>query len=539
MKLALLFLGMLFTHIASVQSQNLNVKFRSKLSYGSQSCSNICGFVDATGREYALMGAEKGLSIVDVTNPDSPVQIIQIPGPTSNWREIKVRGSYAYVTTEGGGGLQIVNMTSLPDKKGIVYKSWTGDGAIAGKLTSIHSLHIDNNFVYLYGSKLFGGGAVVVDVTNPYTPKYVGNYQNKQMPYVHDGYVRNDTLYACHIYDGYYTIVDFRKKSAPVVLGTKETPTKFTHNSWLSQNSKTLFTTDENTKSFLASYDVSDPSNITELDRIQSNPGKGSIVHNTHILNVEGNDFAVTSWYRDGFTIVDVGRPSNMVQVGNYDTYPSGSGNGFNGDWGIYPFLPSGNLVVSNIEDGLFVYTPTYVRACYLEGTVTDSTTGMPINGASIQIQSISLTLSSKNTGEYAWGMPSPGGTYTVKYSKAGYFPKTITGVSLTSGNVNLQNVKLLSLAASIPEIEKVVVNAYPNPFTNDITVSYEFYGKLSAGTEITLTDMLGRTIEKSEITQLNGTHTMASDIVPGVYFVCIKNGTESSSRLKVIKVKQ
>ena len=101
MKLALLFLGMLFTHIASVQSQNLNVKFRSKLSYGSQSCSNICGFVDATGREYALMGAEKGLSIVDVTNPDSPVQIIQIPGPTSNWREIKVRGSYAYVTTEG------------------------------------------------------------------------------------------------------------------------------------------------------------------------------------------------------------------------------------------------------------------------------------------------------------------------------------------------------------------------------------------------------------------------------------------------------
>ncbi len=535
MKLPLLFICMLFTHL--INAQNLNVKFRSQLKYGSQSCSNICGYVDSTGKEYALVGAEKGLSIVDVSNPDSPVQLIQIPGPSNEWREIKVRGTYAYVTTEGGGGLQIVNMRSLPNKAGIVYKNWTGDGAIAGKLTSIHALHIDKNFVYLYGSKLYGGGAVVVDVTDPWTPKYVGNYQNKQMPYVHDGYVRNDTLFACHIYDGYFTIVDFRKKSAPVLLGTKETPTKFTHNSWLSKDSKTVFTTDENTKSFLTAYDVTDPSSIVELDRIQSNPKGGSIVHNTHIINVRGNDYAVTSWYRDGFTIVDVGRPSNLVQVGNYDTYPSGAGNGFNGDWGVYPYLPSGTIVVSNIEDGLHVFTPTYTRACYLEGTVTDSITGLPINRAVVQIQSIPLTDSTKNSGEYGLGMPAPGGTYSVKYSKTGYYSKTITGVVLTSGNVVFQNVKLRSLSSGISEFENASINAYPNPFNNDITISYELYGKLSAATEISITDMLGRTIEQKEVTQLNGTVTLSPNVGPGVYFIRVHNSTESSNPIKVIKL--
>ena len=142
---------------------------------------------------------------IDVTNPSNPVKVYQHTGPTgtqAEWQEIKVRGKFAYVTTEAGGGLQIFNLSTLPNVAGITTHSWTGDGAIAGQLTSIHSLHIDNNFVYLYGSKLFGGGAIVADLTNPWTPTYAGKYSvgTGNAPYVHDGYVRNDTLFASHIY---------------------------------------------------------------------------------------------------------------------------------------------------------------------------------------------------------------------------------------------------------------------------------------------------------------------------------------------------
>ncbi|MFL5762709.1 MAG: choice-of-anchor B family protein [Bacteroidia bacterium] len=443
------FKKLLFGAMASVAfcapaTAQLNVTFRAQLSYGSQTCANICGYVDTTGKEYALVGASLGMSIVDVSNPSAPVEVLQVPGPDNLWKEIKVRGKYAYVTSEGGGGLQIINMSSLPNTAGVTSTNWapTISGPGGGTLNTIHALHIDGKYVYLYGSNIFSGGAVVADLTNPTAPVYVGNYRNITSPYVHDGYVRNDTLYAGHIYDGFFSVVDFTNKSAPVELANQNTPNNFTHNTWLSQNSKVLFTTDEKSDSYLTSYDISNLSSIQELDRIQSNPGSNSIVHNTHIINVAGNDYAVTSWYRDGFTITDVGRPQNMIQVGNYDTYPAGSGDGFDGDWGVYPYLPSGTIVVSNIDEGLFVFTPTYVRACYLEGVVSDSTCGALLNNVHVTITAAGVNDSTDLVGQYRTGTPTPG-TYNVSYSHSGYITKTLTGIVLSPGVVNIQDVQL------------------------------------------------------------------------------------------------
>lgn len=448
MKLPKLLIGA-FAVLSSVVSmaQDLNVTFRSQLQYPGHTCANICGYVDSLGNEYALVGVSTGMSIVDVTNPSLPVEVLAIPNIDNLWKEIKVYGKYAYVTTEGGGGLQIVNLSSLPNTAGVTYHNWapTIGGTGGGTLGSIHALHIDGHFAYLYGSNLFNGGAIAADLTDPWNPVYAGVYEGTTASYVHDGYVRNDTLYAGHIYEGFFSVVDFTNKAAPVELANQTTPTAFTHNTWLSQNSRVLFTTDENDGSYLTSYDVSNLANIIELDRLQTTPGSGSIVHNTHIINVGGNDYAVTSWYKDGFNITDVGRPHNMVEVGRYDTY-SGTGPGFEGDWGVYPYLPSGTIVVSNIDEGLFVFTPTYVRACYLEGMITDSLTGFPISGASIQILSTTVADASKIGGDYATGLPSPGGTYSVTYSKPGYASKTISGLTLAPALVTVQDVALSPL---------------------------------------------------------------------------------------------
>lgn len=439
----LLFTGVVVSllHICTI-AQNSNVTFRSQLQYPNQSCANICGYVDGAGNEYALVGAQLGMSIVDVTDPANPVEVMQVPGANNHWREIKVSGDYAYVTTEGGGGLQIVNLSSLPNVAGVTYHDWTGDGVIAGQLSTIHALHIDGHYVYLYGSNLFDGGALVADITDPWNPTYAGHYSvgTGSQPYVHDGYVRNDTLYASHIYAGYFSVVDFTNKANPVELANQVTPTNFTHNTWLSQNGNVLFTTDETDDSYLTSYDISNLTNITELDRLQSNPGSGSGVHNTHIINVAGNDYAVTSWYRDGFTIADVGRPQNMVQVGNYDTY-SGTGPGFDGAWGVYPYLPSGTIVVSNIDEGLFVFTPTYTRACYLEGHITNACGGQ-LSNVQVTATAAGISETSDISGEYKTGTPTAG-TYTITFSKSGYVTQSITGVVLSSGNVTTLDVQL------------------------------------------------------------------------------------------------
>ena len=438
--LSILLLGTAFLKAQTSPAQNITL--RSYVNPG-KACANICGYASG-GKEYALLGTNSGMSIYDVTAPDAPRLVIEIPAVASQWREIKVYDKYAYVTTEGSGqGLQIVKLDSLA--QGVArFKNYTGGDSTLSVITKIHSLHIDvpKGFCYIYGgSSTISGtqhaGAVVLDIkTDPWNPKFVGAYTPV---YVHDGYVTGDTLFGGHINNGYFSIIDFKDKKNPKVLAQTTTPTAFTHNTWISDNHKTIFTTDENAGSYLAAYDITDVANIKLVDKIRTISGTNAIVHNTHILN----DFAVTSWYTEGVTIVDVHRPQNMVQVGQYDTYAGTAGADFLGAWGVYPYLPSGNLVVSNIEGGLYVLTPQYVRACYLEGTAKDSITKAALSGVRVKISSTDPDKQAESnvSGNYYTGQATPG-SVSVTYSKIGYISKTLT-VSLVRGQVVLQNVEL------------------------------------------------------------------------------------------------
>ncbi|MDX1912340.1 MAG: hypothetical protein SFV22_12680, partial [Saprospiraceae bacterium] len=121
-------------------AQNFNLQLRSTMDFPGQTLANVCGYWQ-NGQEYALLGGSKGMIIVDITNPAQPQQIVQIPGPDNLWKEIKVYDHYAYITSEGGQGLQIVDLSNLPSNN-LSYKYYTGDGPIEGALDEIHALHI-------------------------------------------------------------------------------------------------------------------------------------------------------------------------------------------------------------------------------------------------------------------------------------------------------------------------------------------------------------------------------------------------------------
>jgi choice-of-anchor B domain-containing protein len=428
------------------QSPTVNMQVRSRMTLLGQDGSNICGYA-ANGREYALVGTSGGSMIVDVTNPDVPKLIRQIPATNSIWREIKVYRNFAYITTEAGGvGLQIVDLSRLPDSAGVtvtVFKSDTARGL--ANLNRTHALHIDTTkgFCYLFGgghTLTTGGtirGATVFDIkTDPLNPRYVGNYNQK---YIHDGYVDNDTMYACHIENGNFSVIDFRNKTAPITLSTTTTPTAYTHNSWLNSTKKAVFTTDENCGSYLGSYDISNPQDPKLLDKIRSISEENAIIHNTHVRD----DYAVTSWYTEGVIITDVHRPQNLVHVAQYDAV-NGTLPAQEGTWGAYPFLPSGNIILSNITPGeLIVLTPQYKRASYLEGTITDAANGQVLSGVRVKINSSDMDkqATSTLTGSYATGQVTTG-NFTVTYSKKGYAPQTVT-VTFASGVVKVQNISL------------------------------------------------------------------------------------------------
>ncbi len=440
-----------------------NLTLRSNLPYAG-SLANIGGYVDSLGNEYALVGWSGGLDIVDVTDPANPVVKQTIPGTNSGWREVKTWEKYAYVTTEGGSlGLQIIDMSTLPGA--VTYKYWKGNNAITGQINRIHALHIDNNgYLYLFGcnnGNLFNGAAIISSLDDPWNPNFVGHTTG---PYVHDGYAENDTLYACNIDVGNFTIWNVANKANPIYINSQTTPGSFTHNSWLNDEHTVLFTTDESTNSYLTAYDISVPTNIKELSRIQVTPGSNSIVHNTHTIN----DFEVVSWYKDGVVIVDVSRPKNMIITGHYDTYPQGSGSGYDGCWGVYPFLPSGNIVAADISNGLFVFTPSYVRGCYLEGNVKDSATNSIIFGATVTVVGQNITKQTDVFGDYRTGLATAG-TYTVKISKTGYYTQTFNNVALNNGVLTIIDAALVPI--SFTSVSGTVVDELGNPVPNALVV--------------------------------------------------------------------
>jgi choice-of-anchor B domain-containing protein len=417
-------ISLLFFSLISLAQ--LNITELSNLEY-TRSLSDVWGWSDGNGIEYALVGVNDGFSIVDISTPETPVEILFEAGNTSIWRDIKTWNNHAYVTTEGGGGLLIVDLLALPNDTILTY--YSGDNF---PFTSAHNIYIDENGVaYIFGAASSVGaqnsGTIMLDLTqDPLAPVELGVFDTY---YVHDGVVRGDTLWASCINDGIQATVDVSDKTNPVVMGTWATPGDFAHNCWFSDDGKYLFTTDEKEFAYIASYDVSDLSNVVELDRWQSNPGTGTIPHNAHYMD----GYLITSYYNDGITINDVSDPARITEVGNFDTSPAYAGNdggGFHGSWGAYPWLPSGVILSADIENGLFVLKPEYKRAAFLEGKVLEEGTSTLLNGVNVEIIGYGVLDVTNGTGEYSTGIPE-GGSIQVVFSALGYISDT---VSLTLG---------------------------------------------------------------------------------------------------------
>jgi len=119
-----------------------------------------------------------------------------------------------------------------------------------------------------------------------------------------------------------------------------------------------------------------------------------------------------------------------LTEVAYFDTYPADDGAQFNATWSNYPYFESGNIIVSDIEQGLFIlkYNPSI-----------DATANFAISPSSICTgESVTVTNSSTNAESYSWSAPgampatSTDENPTFSFAQAGTY--TIT---LTASNAN------------------------------------------------------------------------------------------------------
>ncbi len=513
--------------VSSTLLAQLNMTQLSFLPY-SQDLSDVWGYVDEQGNEYALVGVYNGLSIVDVTDPTAPAEVFFGPGENSIWRDIKTWGNYAYVSNETGGGVYIVDLSPLPDGDITNTIKFTGT---TYPFQTIHNLYIDESGkLYIFGSNNGSGGAIICDLTqDPMNPVELGRFNQY---YLHDGMARGDTLWGAAIYEGVLAAIDVSDPSAPQVMGTVSTPGFFTHNAWVSDNGSHVFTTDEISSGYIGAYNVTDVTNMYETDRIQSNSGSGVIPHNVHVKD----DFLVTAYYADGIVVHDAKYPDKLIEVANFDTSPNYSGNGYHGSWGAYPFLPSGNILASDIEMGLYVLGINYIRAAYLEGTVRDASTSAPLFNVLVEIPAAGLSTQTAFDGSYFFGS-TISGTYDVEFSKAGYTDKTVPGVEIVNGEIAQLDVDLETVSTGLGEERESILsmNAYPNPFSGTFTIDARLPGGEGLYT-LNIMSSTGALVYSSDLTEGDIKKTLGQELPAGLYMISLRlNGVPVMTE-KVVK---
>lgn len=449
----------------SLKAQDsLDVSKLGRLGY-NLTINDVWAWVDTVAnKEYALVGVQNGLSIVDVSNPSNPVQTNFFAGASSTWRDMKTYGNYAYMVHDiyngTSNGIFIVDMTTIGNSFPTTYTLnplIPHNGSFVF-LNRAHNIYIDEvaGQLFLFGSNVGVGGALIFDIsTDPTNPALLGVYDDY---YLHDGVARGDTLWGAAVTSGFFVPIDVSNPTAPSTMTTFNTPFNFTHNIWFSDDNQRVWTTDEKPAAFIAEYDVSDFSNINELDRIRTSFGNNVVPHNAHFHN----DFLINSYYTSGVQIVDVSQPGLMIETGYYDTSLD-TGDGFSGCWGAYPYLPSGNILATDRQRGLFVLQSDYTRGCYLYVSVIDSISGQNLINANVEVLGTTINGNTNIFGNYQDGIASSG-SYQMVVSKAGYQNDTIA-INLINGQAYTKQIALLPASFDLEAYGPLLqLELYPNP---------------------------------------------------------------------------
>ncbi len=371
-----------------------------------------------TGRYYALMARSTGTSFVDVTDPESPVFLGRLPSPSGDrpWRDVKVYSDHAFIVADGiiGHGMQVFDLSRL---RGITSPRVFDTDALYLGVGSAHNIAINeqSGFAYIVGSSQCDGGLHMVDIRAPLSPVFAGCYSGdghshdvQCVTYAgHDpDHQGSEICFASNIDS--LTVVDVSDKTAPVMLGKALYPqTAYSHQGWLDEEHGLFFMGDEfdernfgmNTRTLI--LDVRDLDNPVFAD---------AHLHSTSALDHHmyvKDGYLYQANYLAGLRILQivVGENVELTEVAYFDTEPTSDSLAFSGAWNVYPFFDNGTILVSDINNGLFV-----LGASLEDNTIDDSPINGSLSGAwvadGLNDQGIMLFVSENSSGPvifYTW----------------------------------------------------------------------------------------------------------------------------------------
>ena len=357
----------------------------AELGAGPTSIANdIWGWTDPqTGREYVLLGKSNGTSFVDITDPNAPVYVGELPltegGVENLWRDIKTYADHAFIVADNAGahGVQIFDLRQLRDVRNppVMFE----ETAVYDGVFSSHNIVIneETGFAHAVGSsgggEACGGGLHMIDIRDPANPRFAGCFADPDIGGFLGGGYTHDAQ--CVIYDGpdedyvgreicfhasidALGISDITDKENPVALASAGYPGAVAaHQGWLTEDHRYFFLGDEldeeggtveNTRTLVWDVvELDDPVLATEYFAETR-----SIDHNQYVRG----DFLYQSNLLGGLRILDIRDPENPVEVAFFDTVPTDDdATAFGGTWSNYPYFESGVIAISSWNEGLFL----------------------------------------------------------------------------------------------------------------------------------------------------------------------------------------
>lgn len=363
--LLFIFVGAISTNniLIAQQSDHVDLIFQWNPDTIPGIFNDLWGYEAPDGKEYAIVGTSQYVYFWDITDTSNIFLADQHkPGYHSDWRDFKTYDHYAYGVTDQGTsqeGLLIYDLMDLPDSVRFVK-------AVTSDFLRAHNIFIDtlNAKLYACGTNTHSQGMVVYDISDPENPLLLGTPRLDQDPngpapgdgYVHDLYVRDDTVYASHGYDGFW-IWDFNNAANPSAIGGIDQGPGYNHSSWVTgDGAYAIFAEELPSGQPLAVTDLADFENPDIVHTF-----KEPLLAPTHTNNVPHNpyikdSFLYVSYYEDGVQIWDISDPLNPIKTGYYDTEPNNTTyNGTTRNWGVFPFLKQDKIIATDTENGFFV----------------------------------------------------------------------------------------------------------------------------------------------------------------------------------------
>ncbi len=348
---------------------------------GGGAGNDIWGWTDPlTGIEYALMGRSNGTAFVDLSDPENPVYVGNLPTQTSasSWRDIKVYADHAYVVADSAGshGMQVFDLTRL---RAVTTPpvTFTPDAVYTG-FGSAHNLAIDetSGFAYAVDSGTCANGLHMIDLSVPASPTFAGCHSADGS--IHDAqcvtyagpdpdHQGKEVCVTATLTGDTMDLIDVTNKSATVTLSKNGYPGAITpHQGWFTEDHRYVLFGDESDESSLGWNTTTSVFDVSDLDNpVLTGQHTGPLPAIDHNQYVRGNHTYQAN-YTIGLRVLELTDPANgtLTEVAWFDTRPESDGVAFQGAWSVYPFFASCSVVVSDIQRGLFVLSPAVLCDC-------------------------------------------------------------------------------------------------------------------------------------------------------------------------------